>query len=186
MDNLGYPEKFIEWVKTLYEGIETCIINNGHASKFFAPEKGVKQGCPLSPYLFIITTEIMNRWIKTKMTPYGITDSEGNNYLVSQFADDTSFALKCNKESLNKLFFYLKEFGSITGLKINVEKTEILMMGTTELSDIPVKYKKQVKESVKSLGCKIYKNQRKTTEVNIEEAINKIDRTREKWHSQEE
>jgi hypothetical protein len=182
MEKMGYPEKLIKWVKALYEGIETCIINNGYSSEFFRPEKGVRQGCPLSPYLFIIATEIMNRWIMKEMGEYGVKDNENNNYLISQFADDTSFAIKCNKESINKLFFLLKEFGNISGLKINIEKTEILMMGTTDIQDIPQKYKKLVKENVKSLGCKIYKNQTKTTEVNIEEAVNKIKNLINKWN----
>jgi exonuclease III len=182
MEKLGYPENFIKWVKTLYEGIETCVINNGHSSKFFHPEKGVRQGCPLSPYLFIITTEIMNRWIKIQMENHGVKDSENNNYLISQFADDTSFAIRCNKESINKLFFLLKEFGNITGLKINIEKTEILIIGTTEIQDIPQKYRKLVKDNVKSLGCKIYKSQTRTTEVNIEEAVHKIKNMISKWN----
>jgi exonuclease III len=182
MNKLGYPETFIKWIKAIYEEIETCVINNGHISSFFKPGKGVRQGCPLSPYLFIITTEIMNRWIKGKMDQYKIADKDGNNYLISQFADDTSFAIKCRKESLNKLFYHLKEFGSITGLKINIDKTEILLMGTTEINDIPPKYKKQVKEEVKSLGCKIYRSNKKTTDVNIEEAVSKIKSMISKWN----
>ena len=42
------------WVSTLYRNITSCVINNGHVSPFFIVTRGVRQGCPLSPYLFIL------------------------------------------------------------------------------------------------------------------------------------
>ena len=45
------------WVNILYTEIVSCVSNNGYASEYSSIERGVRQGCLLSPYLFIITAE---------------------------------------------------------------------------------------------------------------------------------
>jgi hypothetical protein len=181
LEVLGYPDKFIKWVKTLYNKIETCVINNGHTTEFFQPERGVRQGCPISPYLFILTTEIMNRWLKTKLLGYGINDNLRENYLISQFADDTSFALRENKEGIHKLFQCLQQFGEISGLKLNIAKTEIILLNNTESEGLPNRYKKFVKDEIHYLGCDISTNLRSTTKINIEKGVSKILKLTMKW-----
>jgi hypothetical protein len=178
---LHYPEIFISWINTLYNNIETCVINNGHTTKFFKPERGVRQGCPISPYLFIITSEIMNRWLKSKLLNIGITDNKGANYFITQFADDTSFSIKNTEGAMQNLFNHLKDFGDISGLKLNINKTEILTLGVSTENNIPKRYRRHIKQEVKYLGCKITTNYKETTNINIKEALDRIENLTSKW-----
>jgi exonuclease III len=181
LEVLNYPKEFIQWIKSIYRNIETCIINNGNTSDYFYPERGVRQGCPISPYLFIITAEIMNRWIKKKLENIEIRGNNNENYLIAQFADDTSFAIENDEKSLYQLFEHLEIFGEISGLRLNIDKTEILLLGTAIKEKIPKRYRKYVKEEVNYLGCSISSDQVQTTDKNIEKALEKLNNLLDKW-----
>ena len=95
----GFGPSIINWVRTFYCRIESCVLNNGWSSSFFQPQRGVRQGCPLSPYLFILTAEVLAKTIRNNRSIKGFY--VGNNEVkISQYADDTTLILDGSRESL--------------------------------------------------------------------------------------
>ena len=82
----------------------------------------------LSPYLFILCVEILGNAIRNCDQIKGICvfDSECK---ISQYADDTTLILDGSEKSMQKSFGLLDSFASISGLRINYEKTEALWIG---------------------------------------------------------
>jgi len=168
----NFPELFIKWIHTFYNDIDSRVINNGNISSGFKPSRGVRQGCPLSPMLFVISIELLSLYMKRKSNLEGVMGKSGN-YLISQFADDTSFALTGSKASLVKLFDILQTFTITSGLKVNVDKTEIMLMGQDHNVDLG-KFNSLVKEKVKILGVDVCKSRKETVDANFPPILEKI------------
>ena len=85
----GFGPSLINWVKVLYCKSESCVLNNGWSSVFFDVQRGVRQGCPLSPYLFILSAEILAKAVMKNPNIRGISINN-NDIKISQYADDTT------------------------------------------------------------------------------------------------
>jgi len=95
----GFGPSIIKRIKTFYCKIESCILNNGWSSNFFQPQRGVRQGFPLSPYLFILAAEMLAKTIRSnrRIKGFHVNKNEGK---ISQYADDTTLILDGSRESL--------------------------------------------------------------------------------------
>ena len=74
-------------------------------SNFFKVERGCRQGDPISPYIFILCVEILAIKIRQSNDVKGII-IDGEEYKISQFADDTSLLLD-GSEKITKCYFKL-------------------------------------------------------------------------------
>ena len=115
LEAFRFGPDFIRWVKTLYNNIQSCVINNGLTTGYFALEQGVRQGDPLSPYLFVTAVETLAIAIRQNTAIKGISIGKEETKLF-QYADDTTAVLS-DRGSAQALFNLLDVFRKLSGLK---------------------------------------------------------------------
>ncbi len=96
-------------------------VNNGFSSCPFNIERGVRQGCPLSPFLFILCAEILAINIRENNNISGIKMGDVE-FKLSQLADDTTCFFS-NEESARVCLNVFEDFRKVSGLKVNLSKT---------------------------------------------------------------
>ena len=73
LDTLDFEESVKRWISVFYADIETTVFNNGFATKWLKPSRGVRQGCPLYPlYLFVLSADILAARIRQNNLIEGI------------------------------------------------------------------------------------------------------------------
>ena len=90
-------------------------------SEWFDIRRGVRQGDPCSPYLFLICAEVLSNFIRSNENIKGIKLNE-KELLLSQFAD-TTLALDGSEKSFTESILLRDKFSKMSGLKINNDKT---------------------------------------------------------------
>ena len=119
LDYFNFGTDMKRGVSTLYSNIGSTVVNNGNRTNRFKPSKGVRQGCPLSPYLFILSAELLANKIRQDSTVKGIKIF-GNEMKLSQFADDTTL-FNADLGSLEKALKIVEDLGKLAGLYLNVK-----------------------------------------------------------------
>ena len=149
----GFGQPFINIIQTLYNGINSSIIVNHSTTQRFNIERGIRQGCPLSPFLFLLVTELLALSILNDSDLKGLTIFE-REIKISQLADDTILFLQ-DKLQLPHALALVEQFSNASGLKLNVSKCEILPL---QVCNDTVLYNIPVKQTVKYLGIQITKD----------------------------
>ena len=93
----------------------------------------MRQGCPLSPYLFLLAVELLAIRVRLCESIRGLYTGPFENK-ISQYADDTNFPLQPTVDCFNTLVDVLNRFSSISGLKPNYEKCKVLRIGSLKNS----------------------------------------------------
>ena len=179
----GFGTSIINWVRVFYNKTESCILNNGWASNFFETQRGVRQGCPLSPYLFILAAEVMAKAIRNNKNIKGISVNN-QEVKISQYADDTTLILDGSLKSLSYSLDLLDDFGKVSGLKLNDRKTEALWIGSCIGNDqitLPSKNFKWPKAKVKALGLWISTNTDMSASLNYNEKLENVRKMLSCW-----
>ncbi|RVW15964.1 putative ribonuclease H protein [Vitis vinifera] len=115
------------------------VLINGTPEGFFNSSRGLRQGDPLSPYLFVIGMEAFSRLIHRVvrggfLSGCRIKGRRGDGALVSHllFADDTLVFCDSSQDQMAYLSWLLMWFEALSGLRINLDKSEILPVGRVE------------------------------------------------------
>ena len=131
----NFGQNIVKWFNLFYKYSCSSVIINGHMSDWFYVQRGCRQGDPLSPYIFILCAEILAILIRNDVNIKGI--KIGNEqFLITQYADDTSLLLDGSEKSLVHSLRVLKLYASISGLRMNTDKTKVVWFGSRRGSEI--------------------------------------------------
>jgi len=134
LDMFNFGESFKRWIRVFYNDTQSTVLVNGHMTPFFYIKSGCRQGDGLSPYIFLLCSQILNIAINSNTGIHGITIND-MEYKVLQYADDTTIILDGTESSLLETLKVLDDFHNISGLKINIEKTSAIWIGSKKGSD---------------------------------------------------
>ena len=114
-------------IKLLYASPTASVHTNGIRSPPFSLQRGTRQGCPLSPLLFNIAIEPLAIWLRSHDRFEGITH-HGMVHKLSLYADDLLLMISNPLSSLPPILSILYQFGSVSGYKLNIQKSEVFFV----------------------------------------------------------
>lgn len=129
MISLGFCEKWITWIMACIRSVTYSGLINGAPYGFIQPHRGIRQGDPLSPYLFLICIEMLSQNLDNAQRTnqlQGLSISNGGpriNHLF--FADDSLFFCKANSKDSKTLFTILDQYGAVSEQLVNYQKSSI-------------------------------------------------------------
>ena len=116
----GFQKDIRRWISVFYNNIKSTVLVNGQPSPWFSIKGDIlRQGDPISPYLFILCADILAIMIKENR------DIKGNiigqtEHKISQFADDAELFQNGKSKTFKETIRVLDDFGNKSGFKISI------------------------------------------------------------------
>lgn len=176
--NLG--DNFLSWIRTLYRSTESCILNRGFSTGWFSFQRGIRQGCPISPFLFVLAVERLADALRSDESIEGI-DLLSSHTKLLQFADDSNLFMK-NERSLLNALSTIDRFRQYSGLSLNLSKTFGMNIGDIKLESDLVK-EIEWRESLHILGITFSKDssEKQNFDNNFSPALAKMENVCRDW-----
>jgi hypothetical protein len=135
MIHLGFPNRWVDWIINILGSGSSALLLNGVPGKIFKCKRGVRQGDPLSPLLFILVAELLqvlvNRAASSNLLIAPIPQPD-EDFPIVQYADDIMLIMQ---EDARQLFFLkslLASFAESTSLKVNYSKSQMLSINVSQ------------------------------------------------------
>lgn len=155
LERFGFGHYFSNWIKVLYNNSVASVLTNDIISNPFTLSRGTRQGCPLSPLLFVLAIEPLAIAIRSNQNITGIKINEIDNK-IGLFADDIVIFLSHLEQSLHYMLNIISSFSKLSGYKINESKSAILFLKHSERIKPPVQTPFEVvRDSFTYLGIRI-------------------------------
>ncbi|RVX09019.1 LINE-1 reverse transcriptase-like [Vitis vinifera] len=152
MRKMGFGDRWMEWIGWCISTASFSIMVNGVPAGYFPNSRGLRQGDPLSPYLFVLGMEVLSAMLRRAVdggfiSGCNIQGRGGMELNVSHllFADDTIIFCEARQDHITYLSWILVWFEAASGLRINLAKSEVIPVG--EVEDIEM--------LAVELGCKV-------------------------------
>ncbi|XP_010495441.1 PREDICTED: uncharacterized protein LOC104772536 [Camelina sativa] len=133
---MGFSECWISWIMYCVSSVEYRVLLNGQPNGLIVPERGLRQGDPLSSYLFILCTEVLIANLRKAEADKRITGIKVANkcppitHLL--FADDSLFFCKVDKDQCLAILEILRQYERVSGQQVNLAKSSIQFGHTVE------------------------------------------------------
>lgn len=140
----GFSDLWIRWMKDILTSSRSAVLVNGCPGPWISCKRGLRQGDPLSPYLFLLVAETLQRLIRNcNGIQHPIQDDRPCEVL--QYVDDTLIVLRGDLQATALLKQILDHFAAMTGLHINFAKSTL----------VPIHLDEQTTAAcVHTLGCR--------------------------------
>ncbi|GJV52409.1 RNA-directed DNA polymerase, eukaryota, reverse transcriptase zinc-binding domain protein [Tanacetum coccineum] len=131
MHFMGFSEKWIKWISGCLLSATSSILINGSPTREFNINRGLRQGDPLSPFLFIIAMEGLHVAMEDAKAAGLFKGFKINSLILSHlfFADDALFLGEWSRDNIKNLVAILDCFHKASGLKINFHKSKLFGVG---------------------------------------------------------
>jgi Reverse transcriptase (RNA-dependent DNA polymerase) len=117
---LGFPENFSNWIEFLILQGTSKVIINSVADKNIVLKQGVRQGDPMSPFIFNIAIDFLARWIGQLGQLQMFKQPFHGCRLCLLYANDVLIFLQDNSQQIMLLKCVFSQFQRISGLKLNL------------------------------------------------------------------
>lgn len=160
MVGMNFSPQWRRWIKECISTASASVLINGSPSTNFSLERGIRQGDPLSPFLFLIVAQDLSMLVK-KIVKIGLLEAdevgkEKNKVSHLQYADDTIFSCPAKITNIRAIKHILRNFELVLGL--NFQKCEVLGINVEE---------SVMRNMAEYLQCKVSRNPFSYLGVNV-------------------
>jgi retron-type reverse transcriptase len=126
VNHLGFTQKWRNWISSLWCTTSSAFLVNGIPDKKFFHCKGVRQGDPLSPMIFLLAMELLHILFRKAQDAelLGCLSRECDTFRVSLYADDVAIFINPSEKEFNVVLEILSDFDEASDLFTNMGKTE--------------------------------------------------------------
>nr|CCA66036.1 hypothetical protein [Beta vulgaris subsp. vulgaris] len=129
MLKLGFPTRYTKLVMNCVTSARFSVLVNGQPSRNFFPSRGLRQGDPLSPFLFVVCAEGLSTLLRDaeeKKVIHGVKIGHRVSPISHLFfADDSLLFIRATEEEVENVMDILSTYEAASGQKLNMEKSEM-------------------------------------------------------------
>ena len=133
MSQMGFGSKWCSWINGCLSSATVSVLVNGSPTEEFHMERGLRQGDPLSPFLFLIIGEALQAMVREACNNSLFKGlkliNRQRNLTLLQYADGALFFGVWSKINILNLINLLKCFHDVSGLQINFSKSRLFGIG---------------------------------------------------------